>query len=225
MGAPGKSVVIEGGKRGVLLGGKSAVYNSEETCPACCIEFSRRWSFTDQGFIDGGQGGAYRAYDDPDDVPMSPWYILDEGLGLKLTWEYDNNCKNHNPYTQYATATCEITVPKAMIMTVNWSGMGETQDPNYELMSLYVNGNLVGSAHAHVGFNPGLFTGSYPVLHIAVNVQAGYSVPVQFCCVWVLPRTPFLIVAGAGQATKHSVATVAPFGEEPFSGHGTSQPV
>ena len=50
MGAPGKSVVIEGGKRGVLLGGKSAVYNAEETCPACCIEFSRSWSFTDTGF-------------------------------------------------------------------------------------------------------------------------------------------------------------------------------
>ena len=29
--------------------------------------------------------------------------------------------------------------------------MGETQDPNYELMSLYVNGNLVGSAHAPGG--------------------------------------------------------------------------
>jgi hypothetical protein len=151
VGAPGKSVVISGGKRGVLVGGKSAVYNAEESCPACCIEFSRKWSFTDQGFIDGGQGGAYRAYDDPDDVSASPWTVLNNGLGLRLDWEDDNNCRYHNPYTQYATATCEITVPKAMIMTVNWSGMGETQDPNYELMSLYVNGNLVGSAHAPGG--------------------------------------------------------------------------
>lgn len=55
MGAPGKSVVVESGKRGVLLGGKSAVYDAEESCPACCIEFSQIWSFTDQGFIDGGQ--------------------------------------------------------------------------------------------------------------------------------------------------------------------------
>lgn len=151
MGAPGKSVVVSGGKRGVLLGGKSAVYNAEETCPACCIEFTQQWSFTDQGFIDGGQNGAYRAYDDPADVPASPWTILNNGLGLRLDWEDDNNCRYHNPYTQYATATCQITVPKAMIMTVNWSGMGETQDPNYELMSLYVNGNLVGSAHAPGG--------------------------------------------------------------------------
>ncbi|HPD32650.1 MAG TPA: hypothetical protein PLL20_21885 [Phycisphaerae bacterium] len=151
MGAPGKSVVVEGGKRGVLLGGKSAVYNAEEICPACCIEFTQQWSFTDSGFIDGGQDGAFRAYDNPADVPASPWSILNNGLGLRLDWEDDQNCRSHNPYTQYATATCQITVPKAMIMTVNWSGMGETQDPNYELMSLYVNGGLVGSAHAPGG--------------------------------------------------------------------------
>lgn len=151
MGAPGKSVVIEGGKRGVLLGGKSAVYNAEETCPACCIEFSRRWSFTDSGFIDGGQSGAYRAYDNPEDVSASPWTVLNDGLGLRLDWEDDNNCRYHNPYTQNATATCEITVPKAMLMTVNWSGVGEVQDPGYDVMSLYVDGSLVGSAHAPGG--------------------------------------------------------------------------
>ena len=151
MGAPGKSVVVEGGKRGVLLGGKSAVYNAEESCPACCIEFTQEWSFTDDGFIDGGQNGAFRAYDDPGDVPASPWTILNGGLGLRLDWEDDDNCRNHNPYTQSATATAEIIVPKAMILTVNWSGMGETQDPNYELMSLSVDGGLVGSAHAPGG--------------------------------------------------------------------------
>ena len=32
-----------------------------------------------------------------------------------------------------------------------WSGEGETQAPWYELMSLYVDGNLVGSAHAPGG--------------------------------------------------------------------------
>jgi len=151
VGAPGKSVVVEGGKRGVLLGGKSAVYNAEESCPACCIEFTQEWSFTDDGFIDGGQNGAFRAYDDPGDVPASPWTILNGGLGLRLDWEDDDNCRNHNPYTQSATATAEIIVPKAMILTVNWSGMGETQDPNYELMSLSVDGGLVGSAHAPGG--------------------------------------------------------------------------
>ena len=36
-------------------------------------------------------------------------------------------------------------------MTVSWSGQGETQDPDFELMSLSVNGQLVGSAHAPGG--------------------------------------------------------------------------
>jgi len=108
----------------------------------CCVTFSQTWSFTDTGFIDGGQDGAYRAYDDPGDVPASPWTILNDGLSLRLDWEDDQNCMGHNPYTQYATATCEIIVPRALVMTVTWSGEGETQDPNYELMSLYVGGNL-----------------------------------------------------------------------------------
>ncbi len=151
MGAPGKSVVVSGGKRGVRLGGKSAVYNADETCPACCIEFTQQWSFTDSGFIDGGQNGAFRAYNDPAGVPSSPWTILNGGLGLRLDWEDDYNCRQHNAYTQRATATAEIVVPQALIMTVNWSGLGETQDPNFELMSLHVNGQLVGSGHAPGG--------------------------------------------------------------------------
>ena len=153
MGAPGKAVVIEGGKRGVLSGGKAAIYNADETCPACCVEFSQEWWFTDQGFIDGGQNGAYRAYAEPGDVPASPWQILNKGLGLRLDWEDDYNCVDppHNWYTQVATATCTITVPGTMLMTVTWTGMGETEAPAYELMSLYVDGELVGSAHAPGG--------------------------------------------------------------------------
>lgn len=36
MGTPGKTVVIPGGKRGVLTGGKSAVFNSAGACAKCC---------------------------------------------------------------------------------------------------------------------------------------------------------------------------------------------
>jgi len=151
MNTPGKSVVVPSGKRGVLAGGRSAVYNHEGKCTACCLEFVQQWSFTDSGFIDGGQDGAFRAYDDPGEVAASPWTILDRGLGLRLDWEDDINCRDHNPYTQSATATCQIAVPSVMVMTVNWSGMGETEDPGFELMSLFVNGDLIGSAHAPGG--------------------------------------------------------------------------
>ena len=117
----------------------------------CCVTFSQTWSFTDTGFITGGQDGAFRAYDNPGDVPASPWSILNGGLGLRLDWEDDDNCQSYNPYTQSATATAEITVPHAVTMTIAWSGEGETQDPDFELMSLFVNGNLIGSAHAPGG--------------------------------------------------------------------------
>jgi len=117
----------------------------------CCVQFAQDWSFTDTGFIDGGQDGAYRAYDDPGDVPASPWSILNDGLSLRLDWEDDDNCRNHNPNTQSATATCQITVPRDTLMTVTWSGQGETQDSNFELMSLSVDGTLVGEAHAPGG--------------------------------------------------------------------------
>ncbi len=130
----------------LFVGGQVAMH---ERC--CCVSFSQTWTFTDVGFIDGGQDGAYRAYDDPDDVPASPWSILNGGLSLRLDWEDDQNCRSHNPYTQSATATAEIIVPRAMVMTITWSGMGETQDPWYELMNLSVDGNLIGSAHAPGG--------------------------------------------------------------------------
>lgn len=130
----------------LIVGGKLAMH---ERC--CCVGFLNTWTFTDVGFIDGGQDGAFRAYDDPADVPASPWTIRNGGFGLRLDWEDDQNCQNHNPYTQTATATATIMVPRDMVMTVSWSGVGETQDPWYDVMSLSVDGNLVGSAHAPGG--------------------------------------------------------------------------
>jgi hypothetical protein len=112
--------VVEGGKRGVLPGGKSAVYNAEESCPACCIEFSQTWSFTDVGFIDGGQNGAYRAYDDPNDVPASPWTILNGGLGLRLDWEDDKNCRNHNYNTDTIDAMTRAADVKIALVYDEW---------------------------------------------------------------------------------------------------------
>ena len=163
MGMPGKAVVVEGGKRGVATGGKRSVYNADEQCPACCVEFTQSWSFTDSGFIDGGQDGAFREYAHPDDVAASPWSIFDDGQSLRLDWEDDDNCQNHNPYTQNATATAAIVVPRDMVMTVTWSGQGETQDSNFELMSLSVDGQLVGEAHAPGG-SQGCAGGMAPVV-------------------------------------------------------------
>ena len=151
MAEPGKAVVLESGKMALLDSGGPSVFNTDGQCATCCIEFTQAWSFTDLGFINGGQNGALRSYDDPASVAASPWTILNAGLGLRLDWEDDNNCRNHNPNTQSATATAIITVPVDTIMTVDWSGLGETQAANFELMSLSVDGALVGSANAPGG--------------------------------------------------------------------------
>lgn len=153
MAAPGKLVVRENGAFGLLESGGFSMFNAEGQCPSCCIEFTQAWSFTDQGFIAGGQldGDELRTYDDPASVPASPWTILNGGLGLRLDWEDDSNCAGFNPNTQRASATAIITVPVDTIMTVDWSGLGETQATGFELMSLSVDGVLVGSAHAPGG--------------------------------------------------------------------------
>lgn len=56
-----------------------------------------------------------------------------------------------NSNTQRATATAAIVGPIDPIMTVTWSGVGETEAPNIELMSLSVDGMLFGGAHAPGG--------------------------------------------------------------------------
>ena len=153
MRAPGKAVILVSGKRGVLPSGKAAVYDTNAACSPCCsvIQFSQQWTFTDLGFINGGQNGAFRAYNNPADVPASPWSIFNGGLGLRLDFEDDINCRNHNPYTQRATANATIVVPRAMIMTVNWSGEGERQNEEYDVATLFVDGGSIGSAHAPGG--------------------------------------------------------------------------
>ncbi len=133
------------------IGGSPTLIDEDNFVECCCIEFTQAWMFTDHGFIDGGQGGAYRAYGDPSSVPASPWDITLNGRSLRLDWEDDKNCKQHNPNTQTATATAIIVVPVPMTMEVNWTGMGETEAAPFELMECYVNDVLIGAAHAPGG--------------------------------------------------------------------------
>lgn len=108
------------------------------------------WEYTDQGFIAGGQDGAYREYNSPGEVPSSPWSI--HSSGLRIDFEDDEFCAGvGNPYTQTGTATGTISVKGTKNLIVTWSGKGERELPGYELMELYIDGNLVGNAHAPGG--------------------------------------------------------------------------
>jgi cysteine-rich repeat protein len=116
-----------------------------------CCSFDQDWTFTDEGFIAGGQEGAFRAYDDPLSVASSPWVVSNEGRTVRLNWENDGNCMLYNYHTQIATATTNVKLCDTTTVTVTWSGVGEREEPNFDVMSFYVNGALVGSAHAPGG--------------------------------------------------------------------------
>lgn len=122
------------------------------------------WTFTDAGFVDGGQDGAARSYNTPPEVDAAPWsFATPDRLGLRLDWENSSDCPNgYNGYTQTATAMAVARAERDLVLTVNWSGMGELEDSNYELMTFYLGecdsgGNLIagealiGSAHAPGG--------------------------------------------------------------------------
>jgi len=143
--------VLPNGKRGVLPSGKVGVYNTAHECPECCPYEHLDWIFYDSGMIDGGQDGAYRVYSNPESVPKSPWVQLANGFTLYMRWEDDWNCCEHNPYYQYAGAQCFFEVRNTLWLTMKWGGMAEKEDPNYELMDLYLDGTRVAFAHAPGG--------------------------------------------------------------------------
>lgn len=122
------------------------------------------WSFTDKGFIAGGQDGAARAYSSPGSVANSPWSFVTSGslTGLRIDFEdsddvppaYDgekppttgDNCANYNPYVQRATATGTLTLPADGWISFSWEGLGEVQDADFEAMQIYLDGVLVAYA-------------------------------------------------------------------------------
>jgi hypothetical protein len=115
------------------------------------------WTFTDIGFVLGGQNGAFRSYVDPSAVTASPWsFQSPDKKSLRMSFKNDFNCTQshgppYNPNTQTGNATATIYVSCATKMKIAWSGVGETELSNFELMTLSIDGNQIGSAHAPGG--------------------------------------------------------------------------
>jgi hypothetical protein len=109
---------------------------------------SINWSYTDLGFILGGQNGALRQYSDSTSVAASPWVPANAGLTLRLNFENDAECPAayHNPYRQIATAlgTVQPFFCGVTRMNINWSGLGEKELPQFEKMVLYVKDTVTG---------------------------------------------------------------------------------
>jgi len=108
------------------------------------------WAFTDQGFIAGGQNGAFRAYEDPTSVAASPWSFLSpDKRSFRVSFEDDGvTCSGANQFIQVATAAAAIMVGSPTVMPVSWSGIVEWQNAGYDKMFLYVDDCQVASAES-----------------------------------------------------------------------------
>ena len=125
---------------------------SNEICLSTCDEppceepTISGWLFTDQGIIgpDESLSGDFRAYNDPSEVAASPWsFSYSSGtLTLRMDYEDDENCEQHNPNVQKATAESVIAIASncEVRLTADWIGMVEQRNTGYERMWLYLDG-------------------------------------------------------------------------------------
>jgi len=139
--------------------------DSNEACESTCSNPCQpaqmsNWIFTDQGIIGPTAphlSGALRTYNHPSSVPASPWSFQSANqYSLRMSFENDFNCPSlhgppFNPHNQKGTADATVTLTCLTRVSVTWTGVGEQQQEDYEKMSLFLNGNLVGSAHAPGG--------------------------------------------------------------------------
>jgi hypothetical protein len=136
---------------------------SNEVClspcapPPCETPVISGWLFTDEGFIAGGQVGAFRQYTTPSSVIASPWSFPSSSGSLKMRMEYedDANCvfPEFNANIQIVSAEAVLTIAPGCParMTLNWGGMVEQENTGYERMWFYVDGNEIASAQSSAG--------------------------------------------------------------------------
>jgi hypothetical protein len=81
-----------------------------------------------------------------------PWTISQNNTSIRYTIIDSANCGGPCNALQSGTATATITTgSKDVNMFLQFSGIGEYQDPNYELISFYLNGILLASGNAAGG--------------------------------------------------------------------------
>lgn len=150
MGKEGNRVILEDGEQGILSTGDMSIFDSDDMCVECCGEFS--YVFTDNGFIAGGQGGAFRSYTDPSEVVNSPWVAVapvggaayPQAFGWRLNWETSYNCPGgSNNNVQKATLTVTFEPKTTGILSMSAAGVAEMRNSGMEAMVTKLNGGTV----------------------------------------------------------------------------------
>jgi hypothetical protein len=115
----------------------------EEKLPT--FTFTSDWSFTDTGAINGHNGNQ-RSYEKNNIPSGALWSVNSSNYGLRIDWENSGNCGGTNNNTQSGTATATINASQTEPIYVNWRGIAELQDTNFENMSVKIDGVLIGEA-------------------------------------------------------------------------------
>ncbi len=137
------------------------------------FDFQLPWQFTDSGALAAGHDGSDRSYTSDNIPPGGLWSVSDDNLTSQVTWENSKNCGGSNANLQTATATINIKTLIPQKIGLSWDGVGELQESDFDMMEVYINGILIGSAHA-AGGGQGCKDG--PVVSVA-NFPAGFNLP------------------------------------------------
>lgn len=156
--------------------GNTAISNCTVTIDSSKPEFDFElpWKFTDEGAIASGHDGSFRNYTSNSMPTGALWSVEGDNLTLKVSWENSSNCPGGtNPNTQSATATINMTTTKLQKVGLSWIGIGELEEPGFEKMEVYIDGNLIGKAEA-AGGDKGCEMGSVKSTN---NYPTGYTLP------------------------------------------------
>lgn len=143
MATQGKTVVLESGKRGLLQGGKGAVYDENDACQECCCKIkvlgayvtnsqNPVWDLTPyQGEHKASPGAYWRLIEMGNCYPRGyPWYgagcVNNKGRLVGLPNQFQSNYY-YNGYMQLQIGCLDPLDPNYII----WPGSCQTRTPRY----------------------------------------------------------------------------------------------
>jgi len=138
MSTSGKAVVVCGGKRGVLSTGKTAVFDAEGNCAACCGCRSEQY-----GILNSSAFGWQPA-------PQQ------DGTSVHGTFRFEDsaNCGGPNGNVQGGRAVCRACFAVPMTVSYRLAGPTERQNAGYDISSILRDGAqrvVIGGTEEHLG--------------------------------------------------------------------------
>jgi len=82
----------------------------------------------------------------------NPWVLSNNDKTIRYNVEDSTNCGGSNNKTQTGIAICCITTgPCSVLLNVDYDGVGEKQDDNFEVLRITLNGAIIGQGNSPGG--------------------------------------------------------------------------